>query len=107
MINEKEIALINKTLEVLGESGKYAVEAYSNYFFIQAIGYISLGLFIMFMAAFKLKGVFEGTDIEGIEIIFKPAFFTIGCMLVICNVPDLFYPEAYAIRTLLKDLLSR
>jgi hypothetical protein len=107
--------MIEKEIEALRDIATPAVQAaihaYSNWMVISSIGWIASGVAIVVAATkclewwrsheFDDDGAFVAS-LVGIVLL-----FLIGGLLVVCNLPDLFSPQAAAIHQVLRDIRVR
>lgn len=92
---------IQQLSTILAESGNTISEAYSYWFFWNAIGWMFMGLCII-GAAIKVKKPEEMDDRAALVI--KAVLIFIGSLFVFVNLPDLFAPQGIAIHQLIKDI---
>lgn len=97
-----EIETVNKLAEVLTSSGTKIVEAYTQWFIVSSIVWMTIGVCVCAGAKFIKfpdRDFFNDCGV-GIRII----VFIIAVMMVAVNLVDLIAPEGMAIHQILSDL---
>lgn len=105
-MNEKQ-EIIDKIHHIASESATIAIEQYSNWHFVSAITWLTLGCILVIVGIlFLLKPINSIISLTGgLTYGAVLAFMIILGMLIACNnIVNIFHPEAYAIHQLLMDL---
>jgi len=106
MENADEV--IEKLAEVLGESGSTAVVHYSDWFVVNSLTWIMIGI-ILIVLSFLIKIPMTGDEYYDLDrrtgqAAARVLCWVIGSLMVGCNIPDLFAPEAASVHQLIQDI---
>lgn len=101
----ENLKMLQEVINAIGGTGSAVISEYTVWFIVSAIGWIILGVAIIY-SAYKWKVENEGPcdDFYWGRVLARSFFMFIGALFIFCNVPDLFSPEAAAIHRLLQDV---
>mgnify|MGYP003646794482 CR=1 FL=1 len=99
-MENKEI--INALIELSKESSQVAIEAYSQWYLINAITWFSVGLIIVILSK-RTSRMFEDLDFYYRELV-RPIMIVLGILIMAMNVTNIFSSDAYAIHSLIRNI---
>lgn len=98
----ENLKMLQEVINAIGGTGSAIVSEYTVWFIVSAIGWILMGAAMAYLS-FKWKIESDDED-EYWKTIVRWVMIFIGALFILCNVPDLFAPEAAAIHQLLRDV---
>lgn len=103
-----QLEAATRLIDMLGSGATDMVGSYTKYMFWSALGWISLGIFLIYLgiklftirAAGNLK-----SELEDLQPIITAVFIIVGLLVVLTNFPQLLAPSGMAYHQIFKDIL--
>lgn len=107
-MDPNQLEAVTRLITMLSNGGADIVSSYTHYMFWSALGWMSLGIFLIYtgVKVFLVKETGQlKWELEEIQPIITAVFIIIGIFFVLFNLPQLLSPSGMAYHQIFKDVL--
>ena len=98
-MKEEELQLLKDVINQVGEKGNYVITAYTEWYFTNAVVWLSAGIVFSLLCLFLYKVVYDEL-IKGLLVL----GIILNLYVIFYNITNIFEPEGYAIHQLITDI---
>jgi len=98
-MKEEELQLLKDVINQVGEKGSYVINAYTEWYFTNAVVWLFAGIVLFLFGILLSKFVYDEL-IKGLVL----AGIILSLLVIFFNITNIFAPEGYAIYRLINDI---